>query len=228
MKLTWNTIRTYQYGAAFEKIIFSAIGLLLALMINNWNDERKEIRTEKKLLREVREALRQDLQDIDETISTFGTDIACKTETLRLLREQIRDERLLVDNLRRANSYSFLLSNTNPYETLKVHGLDLIGDDSLRLNISMLYDYEYEFIQRLEEKNNNFYMQHFVPHWLKHVQRFERNNIKINDWKALYDDVVFHEAIAQMLREDIFIQSRYTEARKRIHWVMKRIDLYLQ
>lgn len=44
------------------------------------------------------------------------------------------------------------MQNTAGYETLKSKGLELIDDDSLRLKIISLYEYDYSTLRKLEEE----------------------------------------------------------------------------
>ena len=45
------------------------------------------------------------------------------------------------------------LTNSAPYETLKSRGLDIIGNDTLRLRIAHYYDVEYERVITNYEHN---------------------------------------------------------------------------
>ncbi|TBW28304.1 DUF6090 family protein [Gramella sp. KN1008] len=56
---------------AVGEIILVVIGILIALQINNWNEARKESMREKKLLSNLNEEFRDNLQDLD----SIGTEV---------------------------------------------------------------------------------------------------------------------------------------------------------
>jgi len=44
------------------------------------------------------------------------------------------------------------IQNSSPFEAIKAKGFDLIANDSLRKNMIKLYDFQYEGLEKLEEK----------------------------------------------------------------------------
>lgn len=59
---TGKTGKYFKY--AIGEIILVVIGVLIALQVNNWNENRKEKQQEVKKLEEMQNALKSDLQDI--------------------------------------------------------------------------------------------------------------------------------------------------------------------
>ncbi|HBR54223.1 MAG TPA: hypothetical protein DEA82_11320, partial [Flavobacteriaceae bacterium] len=53
---------------AIGEIILVVIGILIALQINNWNEERKERFTEQKILKQLQKEYTQNLKQLDEKI----------------------------------------------------------------------------------------------------------------------------------------------------------------
>ncbi|NND94281.1 MAG: hypothetical protein HKN45_05405, partial [Flavobacteriales bacterium] len=54
---------------AIGEIVLVVIGILLALQINTWNEERKTEQLEQSLLQEMKEDLRADILDMQENVS---------------------------------------------------------------------------------------------------------------------------------------------------------------
>ena len=128
------------------------VGISLAIWFNNWNERMKLQRTEVRILKEVRTGLQADLKDL-------GTNLGGHQTALRAA-EYIQDFYLggPAENADSLNLYLFLLTmdatsliNTAPYEYLKSKGISLITNDSLRRQITDLYEYQYAELRTIEE-----------------------------------------------------------------------------
>ena len=141
------------------------IAVVFAFALNNWNENRRDDNAEKKILNEISNGLTKDLDDIKLNILGHKEGIkAC-----RYWRKIVNNEDFNQDSIR--TYYSSLtrdfisIQNKAGYETLKSKGLELIKNDSLRLEIISLYEYDYETLQKLEETygemqfHNNYYKE---------------------------------------------------------------------
>jgi len=131
---------------AIGEIILVMIGILLALQINNWNNDRIENNLESNILSEILVNLEKDVVNIHSKIRFNEIKVKINTEVLRHLEQKTP----MTDSLR--ISYGKLIGRgtfepiTVAYENLKSKGIDIIQNDSLRISISELYDFKYFYI----------------------------------------------------------------------------------
>lgn len=141
---------------AIGEIVLVVIGILIALQINNWNEEQKLKSEETKILRELQSALIGDLSDINSNIA----------EHTSAHRSCLLISKALTEGLPYHDSLKFYFGDAlnttrfghrpGPYETLKTKGADLVSNDSLRLLLSEYYDrwVSYQFdLQELSLEN---------------------------------------------------------------------------
>lgn len=116
-------------------------------------------------------------------------------KTCNYFRKLIEDPNAAADSA--ALNYFYLLrdfisiQNKSGYESLKSRGLNLVKNDSLRLEIISLYDFYYEIIEKLEENydemqfNKNYYLE--INNLLAEYMDFDEKGdlIKINYPKNL-------------------------------------------
>ena len=130
---------------AIGEILLVVIGILIALQINNWDQERLSKDKELKVLREIRADLR-----INRTIIQGAIDRLDKSnDRLVQLMDYFDGKTELTDSVlyfnleyvRRLGRFEY---NDAAYESLKTLGFDLIENDSLRLAIINLYENKYE------------------------------------------------------------------------------------
>jgi hypothetical protein len=98
------------------------------------------------------------------------------------------------------------IQNTAPFETIKAKGLNLIANDSLRQSMIKLYDFQYEALEKTEEKyqDNQFYAN-------------ESNQInEILSPSIVYDE----EGKFIKLRKPLLLNN---EDRNRLIMILKRI-----
>ncbi len=139
----------------WKKYIFEFTSIFIAVIsafaLNNWNDNRLERISEKKILYEIQNGLNKDIEDIN--INMLGHEDG--------IRACIFIRNLIYNKLSNADSliyyYSNLtrdfisIQNQSGYESLKSNGLELIQNDSLRFEIISLYEYDYSIIEKFEE-----------------------------------------------------------------------------
>ncbi|GAA4801385.1 hypothetical protein GCM10023330_04020 [Litoribaculum gwangyangense] len=122
------------------------IGILIALQINNWNNERIERKLETNILKEILVNLKKDVNNLNSKIN-FNLD---KITVNKKVLEHLEAKTPLTDSLRL--SYFNLIGRGNfepitvAYANLKAKGVDIIKSDSLRIAISELYDFKYYYI----------------------------------------------------------------------------------
>jgi hypothetical protein len=129
---------------AIGEILLVMIGILLALQVNNWSENKKEKRLETDTLLEIRDALKEDLKSIEFVLNSHTKTLSSQNIVI----EWIKTEKPYNDSLdfHFANSVksTHALLRQGPYESLKDFGIRLIKNDSIRIQIQNLYDFTYE------------------------------------------------------------------------------------
>jgi hypothetical protein len=188
------------------------IGILLALQINNWNNDRIEHNLETNILREIAVNLERDVANLRSKIEFNESKTVLNQKVLNYL----MDKTPLTDSLRR--EYNELLGRgtfepiTVAYENLKSKGIDIIHNDSLRIMISELYDFKYFYIAedlRTDyEPIKNFHMTEVY----KNVKTsFKDGHVwgEPVDLESAQDNIYFHEALKKALEFYYWMDLNY-------------------
>jgi len=155
---------------AAEKIGYTSLGILLALWVNKCDERWKNLEIEQKTLLEIRAGLEQDRSDLQETQEGYQFRVENVGSIFTFLGRDTVPADSLSTAISRLNGYSFLLTNTAAYETLKSRGLEIIQNDSLRLEIATLYDVHYESIQTAERYLDDYFNGLFLPYLITHLR----------------------------------------------------------
>lgn len=126
---------------ALGEIILVVIGILIALQINNWNENQKSIKDERYVLTEVLKNLEEDAGLVDEIIiQRQKAKKAIKTLQI-FLNSKTNDSDSLQFHLVNLLTFERYFPINNAYEILKSKGLQL-SNNELTTKISRYYDYE--------------------------------------------------------------------------------------
>ena len=126
------------------------IWILIALSINNWNEDKKTRVYELTMLKEINNALEYDIEHyyrmekrlhkLDSASTQFINYIHAKKEVFNDTLYRSGFSRWYY--LRTGILYQY---NPGPYEALKSSGLDKLSNDSLRNTLINLYDFRFPF-----------------------------------------------------------------------------------
>jgi hypothetical protein len=150
-----ENVRKYVWYALGE-ILLVMIGILLALQVNNWNEERKINILESKLLKQVSVALEDDIEYFNMLNARMDQSQSSAAVITKLYQNDIKVDNdsliSLADDL--VLGYLFVY-NAGPYEAIKSTGLDIINNDEIREKLTHLYDFRLKRVDlALNEYNN--------------------------------------------------------------------------
>ena len=126
---------------AIGEIILVVIGILIALSINNWNEEKKDTDFENEMLAQIQENLANDKKALKKIKIIFNNAISSSNKILELKRSEENLDSLkywLADIIQ----FERFQPITNSYETLKSKGLDKVSNKKLRMLLGAYYDDE--------------------------------------------------------------------------------------
>lgn len=133
-----NTARYLKY--AIGEIVLVVIGILIALQINNWNEDKKSRSYEVTMLVELNKAMTEDIEKLNSIIPYFKKVKNSYVELTRVKNGKEIPKDSLYKVLGLVGRYGYVLTfNKGPYESLKSNGLDKISDIETRNRISALY-----------------------------------------------------------------------------------------
>lgn len=164
-----------KYGIEFLSIF---IAVTFAFALNNWNENRRDRHAESKILTEISNGLKKDIDDI--LINKRGHEEGIKA--CKFWRDIIENREVNLDSI--TPKYFNLtrdyisIQNISGYETLKSKGLELIKNDSLRASIISLYEYDYNTLRKFEEEYNE--MQ-FQENYFKEINNYLAPNFVFDE-----------------------------------------------
>ncbi len=136
---------------AIGEIVLVVVGILIALQINNLNEASKINLLEKDLLREVKNGLEHDLDQLKNAIDFHRLSLKSQDIIVDWVNGNINYNDSLGFHFLRTVFNSNLRFKEAPYETLQQIGLQIVKNDSLRNQISSLYDLVYQDLNWWQE-----------------------------------------------------------------------------
>lgn len=214
---------------AIAEVALIFLGITLAVTFNNWNDYRKARQLEKTILQELKLSLSKDLLDINVNIVTLQQ----KTSIIQRLLEEMSAEApppdsIIIGGMMATLSNTFLVSDISTYEYLKSVGLHTIVNDSLRNQITTLYEVSYQSITGKESGNEMIVQKMFnrIPNYLN--ADGEQTMLSKN-WEQLQADHQFRFDLkmVQLIKADLF-QNYLQKIEPQVTTLVAAIDKELE
>ena len=188
--LTENKFSKYLLYAIGE-IVLVVIGILIALSINNWNENRKETNFEQKILNELKSDFSYNKSELNKNIIK-ATALAHNCDSLLVLFNLPKDEVDPINYLnyiQRLGGYStFSPSNGGLNALISSGNLYIIKNDSLRMHLArwsgMLEDTREDEIRLIEFGDTNmnpFRLEYLYRRPEPHVDLYLLENIKFEN-----------------------------------------------
>jgi hypothetical protein len=137
---------------AIGEIILVVIGILIALNINNWNEEQKALSQEIMILENIKEDILLDTLDIRFNIGQHGEYIDAEKRLLHFLRSNHNKPQEAID-YSSALSFPLIISqHESTFNNLQNNQIGLITNNRLKKDISRFYDFYTEAISKVENE----------------------------------------------------------------------------
>lgn len=160
--------RFWIYASGEFVLVF--LGILIALQVDNWNQNRQERKLERILLGEMLENLDQDLNDIDFNIRFKQNCILSNQVVMQYLQGYLPWNDSLENHFGRLIQGTVFVNNTSTFESLNSIGIDLIRNDSLRQQISYVYSARYKHIDAKEAESTQANFDFLYPSLRQHLE----------------------------------------------------------
>jgi hypothetical protein len=201
---------------AVGEIILVVIGILIALQINNWNENQKKQQFEITILKNIQEDILAD--KIDSGLNLQYLKETFKNEDL-LLNFLLSDSQITPDNISYVDALGIDLIavfHNASFNNLQNNDIGLISNNSLYKKIARYYDFYASAITELENKHDfaNTYDEKFI-YLKKHfkvidkktkielsaentwIQEFNRYNFSVKNMDMLKKDEEFKLVLAE-------------------------------
>ena len=193
---------------AIGEIVLVVLGILIALQINTWNENRKAKDVEIATLKELRADLKQNLEDISNDQKYFEF---CKTSTHYVL-EHFENPLAPKDSLSYHFWYMYPFStfsiNSTTFDNLRQAGSNTITNDSLRLKLADFYTKSMNLYKELEQRALIYHDQQFItPMKMSEFVTFGQGELVLKD----YDTFFANSSHRQVLNKSIYILNNLTQ-----------------
>jgi len=189
---------------AIGEIFLVVIGILIALQINNWNQNRIENQVEKRLLKELHENLEYNEQTLKSDIAEEYKSMHSVKQVLEILENRLPYHDSMDYHFGRSQYSPDIVLSTTAFSSIQSRGFDIISSDSLRNSIITLFDNDYKYLiaqtVRLEDQ---FWPSSVLPLYHKYFRLNSMEGTPYNDgldsapvdYEALLNDQQYHNMI---------------------------------
>ncbi len=218
---------------AIGEIVLVVVGILIALQINAWKEERKSKHLEYVTLSELKKNIDADVVEMSNVSELLNKRLASQ----KIILHSISNNNIYHDSLNshfgHAIIYDKIAFHTGAYESLKSSGIQLINDETLRFEISNYYDF---YIKDMEEGfteiRDDFY--NYMLGYLRHDFKYyysDSRTAEPRDFEALKQNKtfiislrVFQDVMSMNLRTLRITQEASIKLLERINLRLEKIN----
>ena len=162
-----DTNQFFNYAKyAIGEILLVVVGILIALQVNNWNENKNLRQIEFKLLQELK-------IDLEETQIDLLSDMDKAEEELYYtdsIYQKVAENRIVNGpvpvsiSMRYLYQRSALYPKKSAYKSLQAYGINIISNDSLRKNITDFFELHLVRVNDLEKSIKEINEKDFAPY----------------------------------------------------------------
>jgi len=223
---------------AVGEILLVVIGIMIALQVDNWNEERKLKAMQQEVLADLRADLIESREELEKGLALNRHTV----DQYRIIMDAVvRDEpsSAKIDSAARylPNWHSPFFTSTT-YENIKNNEINIIDNDQLRKQISNLYEQQFVFLQEDYDKvewsiQNSIKIQIINRYlWFKDEGNVTLKMIKsgVNpvDFERMKSDPEFIHLVSLLILTRKGGINQYEEVIRLINDVVNSIDVELE
>jgi hypothetical protein len=214
------------------EVAITAVGILIALGVNSWWQNHQDRKSEVQMLTEMRSELVADTSDMRTDEAAYGLVRGATEELPKRLRggqaySQDVDSLFGVQVLFRNH-----LTSSSAWETLISRGVDLIADDSLRLQVMQYYQMDDYLIKLWNSVDHDLVFSSIRPYFRTHFALNGLHGAEARAHPLNYSQIAADPQMAYMLaeRHDAVVSTLagYNKATEDAVRLMARIDARLR
>jgi len=229
---------------AIGEVVLVVIGILIALQINNWNEERKLRKFELNLLYELIDVLENGEVKVKE--GEFSGDLGFQKTQIENNKGTLASCEYLINhftaNLPYTDSLNYHFANAHTryislakdqaYQNVKNYGLGFIKNDSLKVQLIQTYETNTNWLLELNERNNLYENNFVIPLLtelfdnvnMESTSRIEKSMIP-NDYESLKTNKKYLNVLKTTMNKRkeylVFLERRYQRMLS-IHKLLKK------
>lgn len=237
-KPVWPAGRYLKY--AIGEIILVVIGILIALQINNWNENRIKHSKETASLLGIKSELIETLYELNSDFKSveYGYESTIDVHSYIINKPVEIDS--MYEDFYRIISFNYFFPKTSNYETLKSGSLNNIQSDSMRELITDIYEAGYQRILSKENTRRNaakvlfpYYQKHFRAKILNITDEETGKKTTITiaipiNYDHLINDSEFETLIVEAIKGRSSFLSDYSRTINKVEACIRLIEDYLK
>ncbi|MEZ4976061.1 MAG: DUF6090 family protein [Flavobacteriaceae bacterium] len=230
---------------AIGEIFLVVIGILIALQVNNWNEQRKQKNEEIQFLKGFKRILNEDLENENRTRKQYELTRKSINILLTSIEQDVPYNDSLSNHFGRITQTWMLSTNNEVFETLKSYNLNLVSNEKLQYEIVGYYSYSDNYLKSdiqayfsiIEDASKNIFNTRFNALWNgSYTEKSEKSgnisdsNLHMipNDYDELKHDKKFLYFLRSLKNQYYwFIDRNLEKIDKRANALIKDIDTEL-
>lgn len=198
---------------AAGEIILVVIGILIAVQINSWNEDRKNAIFEKRLLVELNKTLIANYDIVNMAIEgNKKTQRSCEI-ILKSFNQNLAYHDSLDIHFEYANTWWKMLINASAYEKAKNYGLDFIENQETKEKLMNLYESLKGFGTRMDDRQSLYYYNTVTPILIELFQSVDKtwHNTPRGNIPNNYEELKKDKRYRTILRTSIGERENYNQ-----------------
>lgn len=210
---------------AIGEIILVVIGILIALQINNWNEDHKARQLEIMLLENIQKDFELDTIDINFNLRYHSQFINEEKKLLNFLSSDLDKPTITIDYNAALSTPLIIMLHESTFANIQNNSIAILSNNNLRKDIARFYDFFSGVIKKIENDPKTYgtyhlklpYFQKYFkldpngePMSLKNVENqdyynpdFQKTSLVLEDYLEVKKD----EAFKILLNESIFFRQ---------------------
>ncbi len=201
---------------AVGEILLVVIGILIALQVDSWNEDRKEKEFANKVLRDLSISVNQNIDNLRFNIHANETAIESGELIARVLDNDLPYHDSLDLHFSQAVGFSTPTLDNGAYESLKSYGLYLIKNDSIVKSLEILNNEWPEILVRRQEQYFASTASPVLTEYFEDVAM--HTEMKPWDYEALKKSKAYRSVLNTSI-------DHKREANRNFKWWLKQIEI---
>lgn len=174
---------------AVGEIVLVVVGILIALQVNNWNEDYKESQAIKSVLYEIKEDLIKDKAELERNIEIRTEDFEAQKRIINVLESNEVFNENVHSDLGRIHLARNVFSASKGYDLLKELNLGTLKDKELRVLLTQYYERDIAWVHREFADDKLEFENFWLPYLRLHFKDFEFGNYAIpHDYSQILND----------------------------------------